>query len=288
MSIVTFWNNSREQSGKTLTAVAVATRMAIECNYRILLISTSLKDPTLKNCFWGNEVKRNLKIFGGKMNNIAVENGIEGLSKLITANKLTPTSITDYTKVIFKNRLEVLNGYSGIKGASRESNEMEYKKICANYVELIKMANLYYDMVLVDLDKDIPEDVMHEILEISNLNVLVFSQKKESLDEYIALRDNNAEVNSPKTLPVVGKYMNKSKYNLKNIMKYIDERKELNIISFNMLYFEAAEEAYVTDLFLRLKNVKDTSDENYIFMQDVLKLMDKIIKRLQELQMKKR
>ena len=36
---------------------------------------------------------------------------------------------------------------------------MEYKKICANYVELIKMANLYYDMVLVDLDKDIPEDV---------------------------------------------------------------------------------------------------------------------------------
>ena len=82
--------------------------------------------------------------------------------------------------------------------------------------------------------------------------------------------------------------MNKSKYNLKNIMKYIDERKELNVISFNMLYFEAAEEADVTDLFLRLRNVKDTSDENYIFMQDVLKLMDKIIKRLQELQMKKR
>ena len=30
MSIVTFWNNDREQSGKTLTAVAVATKMAIE------------------------------------------------------------------------------------------------------------------------------------------------------------------------------------------------------------------------------------------------------------------
>ena len=55
-----------------------------------------------------------------------------------------------------------------------------------------------------------------------------------------------------------------------------------------MLYFEAAEEAMVTDLLLRLKNVKDTSDENYIFMQDVLKLIDKIIKRLQELQMKMR
>ena len=67
MAIVTFWNNDREQSGKTLTAVAVATKMAIERNYKILLISTSFQDPTMKNCFWGNEVQRNLKLFGGKV-----------------------------------------------------------------------------------------------------------------------------------------------------------------------------------------------------------------------------
>ena len=75
---------------------------------------------------------------------------------------------------------------------------------------------------------------------------------------------------------------------MKNVIKYLGGKKDLNVIPFNMLYFEAAEEAGVPDLFLRLKNVKDTSDENYIFMQDVLKLMEKIIKRLQELQMKMR
>ncbi len=288
MSIVTFWNDDREQSGKTLTAVAVATRMAIERNYRILLISTSLQDPTLKNCFWGNEVKRNMSMFGGKMNNIAVENGMEGLSKLITANKLTPSTITDYTKVIFRGRLEALSGFTGIKNASVETNYLEYQKIGKDYIELIKMANQYYDMVLVDLDKNMPLDVTQEILEVSNLNVIVFSQKKESLDRYKELRENNKQINSPKTVPVVGKYMSKSKYNIKNIMKYLEERKEINVIPFNMLYFEAAEESGVPDLFLKLKNVKDTSDENYIFMQDVLKLMEKIIKRLQELQMRMR
>lgn len=288
MSIVTFWNDDREQSGKTLTAVAVATRMAIERNYRILLISTSLQDPTLKNCFWGNEVKRNMSIFGGKMNNIAVENGMEGLSKLITANKLTPSTITDYTKVIFRGRLEALSGFTEIKNASLETNYLEYQKIGKDYIELIKMANQYYDMVLVDLDKNMPLDVTQEILEVSNLNVIVFSQKKESLDRYKELRENNKQINSPKTVPVVGKYMSKSKYNIKNIMKYLEERKEINVIPFNMLYFEAAEESGVPDLFLKLKNVKDTSDENYIFMQDVLKLMEKIIKRLQELQMRMR
>ena len=288
MSIVTFWNDDREQSGKTLTSVAVATRMAIERNYRILLISTSFQDPTMKNCFWGNEVQRNLKIFGGKLNNIAVENGIEGLTKLITANKLTPSVITDYTRVIFKGRLEVINGFVGAKDASFETNFTAYRQMERSYVELIRMANQYYDMVLVDLDKSISTDIRNEILGISNLNVIVFTQRKESLDRYKKLVENDMGVNSPKTLPVVGKYMSKSKYNLKNVMKYLEEKKEINVIPFNMLYFEAAEEAAVTDLFLRLKNVKDTSDENYIFMQDVLNLTDKIIKRLQELQMKMR
>ena len=75
MPIVTFWNDERDQTGKTLTAVAVATRMAIERNYKILLISTSFQDPTIKNCFWGDETQKTLKLFGIKSNNIAVENG---------------------------------------------------------------------------------------------------------------------------------------------------------------------------------------------------------------------
>lgn len=52
MSIVTFWNNGREQSGKTLSIAAIATHMAIEHNYRILIVSTKYKDETLNNCFW--------------------------------------------------------------------------------------------------------------------------------------------------------------------------------------------------------------------------------------------
>lgn len=288
MSIVTFWNDNREQSGRTLTSVAIATRMAIECNFKILLISTSFQDTTMRNCFWGNEVQRNLKLFGGKMNNLAVENGIEGLTKLITANKITPSTITDYTKVIYKGRLEVLNGFFGVKENTIETNYNEYKKIENCYIELIKMANQYYDMVLVDLDKALEQEVRNEILKISNLNVVVLSQRKESLDRYNELLNKNKEVNGPKTLPVLGRYMNKSKYNIKNVTKYLGGKREINVIPFNMLFFESAEEARVPDLFLKLKNVKDKSDENYIFMQEVLNLMNKIIKRLQELQMKKR
>ena len=55
MSIITFWNDGREQSGKTLASVAVAISMAMERNSKILLLSTSVDDSTMDNCFFGKE-----------------------------------------------------------------------------------------------------------------------------------------------------------------------------------------------------------------------------------------
>lgn len=287
MPIVTFWNDDREQTGKTLTSVAVATRMAIARNYKILLLSTSFQDPTLRNCFFENEMQRTLKIFGGKSNNIAVENGIEGLSKLITSKKITPTVITDYTKVVFKGRLEILCGYVGTQDKTLEENFQDYKKLEECYIDLIRNANLYYDMVLVDLDKNLDSNVKSEILRISNLNVFVFTQRLESLNKYNALKESESEILGPKTISVIGRYDRRSKYNQKNIIKYLNEKKDLYFIPFNLLYFEAAEEAGVADLFLKLdrKNMKeDRLDDDYVFREAVTELVDKIIKRLQELQ----
>ena len=43
MSVVTFWNDGKEQTGKTLSIAAISTYMAIEHNYRILIISTGYR-----------------------------------------------------------------------------------------------------------------------------------------------------------------------------------------------------------------------------------------------------
>ena len=287
MPIVTFWNNRKEQTGKTLTSVAVATKMAIERNFKILLISTAYKDPTMKNCFWVS-ANRKKNSFLGVGNNIAVENGIEGLSKLIKSNKIQPSIITDYTKVIFKGRLEVLSGYVGAPDKNNDENLQDYRDLSDCYVELVKLANQYYDMVLVDLDNRLEDKVKKEILEISNVNVLVLSQRIVCLDYYNDTKNTNEEILGPKCIPVIAKYNKKTKYNKKNIMKYLDEKKDLNLVPFNTLFFEAAEEANVTEFFLKLRDIKDTTDTNYFFMSEVLKLTNAIITRIQDLQMKMR
>lgn len=287
MSIVTFLNNDREQTGKTLASVAVATKMAIERNLKILLISTAYKDETMKNCYWKDVVVQK-KILGMKNTGIGVNNGIEGLAKLIASNKIQPSIITDYTKVIFKGRLEVLNGYIGTSEKTEEQNRYDYEKTSECYGDLVRLANQYYDIVLVDLDNDLSETVKKDILSSSNLNIFVTTQKLSSLDKYNNLKNTNKEIIGPKYIPVIAKYDKNSKYNKKNIMRYLEEKKDINLIPYNILFFEAAEEADVVELFLKLRNIKDTNDDNYIFMEEVLKLVDLIIKRLQELQKKMR
>ena len=49
MSIITFWNPEREQTGVTMSVVATATKMAIERNLKVLVVSTAYKDMTIKN-----------------------------------------------------------------------------------------------------------------------------------------------------------------------------------------------------------------------------------------------
>ena len=285
MSIITLWNSDRDQSGVTISTVAIATKMAIERNLRVLIISTAYNDLTIKNCFWkDNSVKK--RIMQGK--SIAVENGVEGLSRLITSNKIEPSSITDYTHVIFRNTLEILDGYVGNSEKTNEQNIIDYKNVSQVYPALITSANQYYDMVFVDLSRELDEKIQDEILEMSNLNIYIATQKITSLDKYLEMRNQKTMLKGPKNLIIVGRYNGHTKFNRNNLQKYLGEKKELMVVPYNTLLFEAAEETTVVDMFLRLSRIKDTSDTNYIFMEEIRKIVDKIIERLKELQVRMR
>lgn len=263
MAIVTFWNKKKEQNGKTLSAVAVATFMAIERNCKILLLSTSLNDNTIQKCYW-KENKKISGLFGPNVSNVAMQNGIEGLSRIIKSNKVSPSIITDYTKVVFKNRLEVLLGFNG--------DIENYEDIAQNYMEIIALANKHYDMVIVDLDKEIGEKNESNILKMSDIIIATASQRVESINELINAKNNLEEIKGKFIIPLVGRYDKNSKYNVKNITRnLLKEKNIINSMPYNTLYFEATEEATVVDFFLRMRNLKE-SDYNYFFIDEVKKL----------------
>ena len=278
MSIVTFYNSSEEQTGKTMSIVAIATYMAIEHNNRILVVSTTNKEDQLKTCFWQEKrKKRNLGIFGPNAS-LEVENGVEGLARMVRSNKITPDIITNYTKVILKDRFEVLLGC--------EEQPTDGTQIEPLYPNIIKSANQYYDLVFVDLDDNVDEETRNTIIHDSDIVVVCMSQRLKSINKFNKLKKQNQLLTSKKALILIGRYDKFSKYNSKNISRYLGEKNQVLTIPYNTLFFEASEEAGVPDLFLKFRKSIDSEDRNAFFIQEVKRASENIIYRLQDLQMK--
>ena len=278
MSIVTFWSNGMEQTGKTLSVAAIATYIAIEHNYRCLVVTTGYNDRSIENCFWQpKKKKRNLGLFGPNTK-VDFEDGIGGLTKVMKSNKLSPDIIKNYTRTIFKDRLEVLQTFKEGKAG--------YMEIRHLYPEIINLANKYYDLVFVDLDKQQEDDVSEAILQSSNLIVINLSQRLSSINTFMEIREKIAVLNSKKTLLLFGRYDKYSKYSIKNISRYMGEKNKVSTIPYNTLFFEACEEAGVPDLFLRLRRQVSEDDRNAFFLNEVKRTTENIMYRLEDLQLK--
>lgn len=287
MSVITFINSGREQTGKTMSIAAIATNMAIEHNYRILVVSTTTAEDPFKRCFWEEKkTKKNLGIFGPNAR-IEVENGVEGLVRLIRSNRVSPEIITNYTKIVFKDRLEFLLG-SEIEKSENSilTIKTEQDELSKAYPDIISAANKYYDMVLVDLDSNVDEENRENIIKNSDIVVMNMSQRLRALEKYLELKSQKTVFQSRKTLILIGKYDKYSKYNAKNISRFLKEKNQVLTIPYDTLFFEAAEEAGVPDLFLRFRKSIDPEDRNAFFLSEVKRTSDNILYRLQDLQMR--
>ncbi len=279
MPVITFINNRKEETGKTMSLVAIATYMAINYNNKILIISTTNKEDRVRRCFFEDkQVKKiRLGIFGENKATFENESGIEGIAKIARSNKLTPEMITNYTKVVFKDRLEILLGAENLK-------EEVTKEIAEEYLEVVSLASTYYDTVFVDLDDNVGEEIKQNIIKKSDLIIVNSSQNFSSLKKIKEEKDKGGILKDPKTLILIGRYDKYSKYNSKNISRYLGEKNQVLTIPYNTLYFEAANEAGVPDLFLRLRRLSDSDDRNAIFDEELKRASENIIYRLQELQ----
>ena len=196
---------------------------------------------------------------------------------MVKSNKISPESITNYTRIIFKDTLEILQSFKG--------NRENYEEIKEHYVDVINLANRYYDLVFVDLDMELGNDVINTILENSNLIVASLSQRLTSIDNFIEKREEMPILKSKKTLILISRYDRHSKYTVKNISRYMGEKNKVSTIPYNTLFFEACEEAKVVDLFLSIRKIGE-DDVNGMFLSEVKRTAENIIYRLQDLAMR--
>lgn len=278
MAVVSFWGNSRKETGQTLSVVAIGTAMAIEHNYKILIISTGFRDDTMQDCFWEKNKNSSMYSVTGQKQP-GINSGFEGLVKIIQSNRTSSNIIRDYAKVVFKDRLDVLL-------SPTTDDPRVYNSMTQYYKDLIILADKEYDLVLIDIDKRMNVNDKKEILRNSNAIMFTLKQSSDSIETAKILRESNPETKSNNIFFLVGKYDFDSKYNTKNITRYLRETREISAVPYNKLFDEAAMEGKVADYFLKYRGMRDQTDKNVKFIAETNRTCENIIYKLQELQMR--
>lgn len=280
MAIITFCSNETKETGQTMSLASIATYMAIEHNYKILIVSTNFNDLSLENCFWEyNKIRHTGALAEESNKTIGLDSGLEGLIKVLNSNRTSTEIVKNYSRTILKDRLDILL-------SPQTKSYQEYTQIVGYYSTILPIANRYYDMIFVDLSRKMPKNEVASILQLSNIVIMNLTQRLKTINDFIELRETNGFYQKKNVMIAIGRYDSFSKYNNKNITRYMKERKELLVIPYNTLLFEACSEGTIIDFILKIKNVTDDSDRNANFIKAMKKNLNDIIFRLQELQMK--
>ncbi len=282
MAIVTFWNNNTGKIGQTYSALAIASYMAIEHNYKILLMSTRFNDQVVMQAFGYNEIVRTVNFLTDNKKSMDLESGIEGVSKQALSNRLTPDVMPNYTKMIFKQRLEVLSG-------PKDKEGVDYERIYSSVKNILTVANQHYDVILVDLNNGFNDEETRKILSMSNIIILNMEQKMSEFDAVKDLKEKEKNLFTQKnTLMLVNRYDRDSKYTSKNIMRYLMDRKEPLTVPYDNLFAESVQEGTAADFFLnpRIRRMEDQEDKTAFLISELKRASDAIIYKMQELQMR--
>lgn len=277
MPIISFWSKEKAQIGKTFSLAAIATYMALKNNMKILIVSTQFNDKTIEECFWPS-AKNNVNPLANK--GMDISTGIEGLSKAVMSNKSTPEIITNYTRVVFKDRLEVLL-------SPETTNYEEYSRIAVSYPEIVQFANKYYDIVFVDVSNGFDENAQsRKLLAASNLIIYTFPQRQKSINKILELKSNPDFKKIQNIMYMLSRADVNSKYNEKNVARVIGERKGMISVPYCTVFGDAANEGDIVEYFIKYNKLTDETDQNYIFVDTVQRDVQEIIYKLQELQMR--
>lgn len=266
MSVITFWGNGKVETGQTVSLAGIATQLTVEHNYKILLLNTKHNDSTLEECFWNQTVD---------VRKTDLETGITGLIKAISSNKATPEIITNYTRAVFKDRLEVLTDNNILKDT--------YEKQKQYIKNIVKIAKKAYDLVFVDLEGSIEEPFVQEILEESSLVVISLTQRDKIIKELIKTQQTNSLLNKNNAMFIMGRYDKNSKYNTKNVERTHRVRDVMGI-PYSTLLFESANEGGLADFFTQFRKLKPTHPQAPL-IESMEEFSERMIYRLKELQM---
>lgn len=278
MPIISFVNRDVRETGQSLSVAAVASVIAIEHNYRVIVISTDFNDRTLEESFY-QESRSNatsfLKNMSTKISDIS--SGSEGLIRTFASNRASADMIKSYTKPILKDRLDVLP-------ALKTTDYKNYINLSTYFSQIADVANAAYDMVIVDVSQDIPKDLQMRILNISDLVLVGVNQSAVSVSNFFKLKQSEPFFQKNNVVVQIGKYNPFSKFSAKNVGRFLKEKDVPWFVPYNINFSDNCSEGKVIPYLLSAKMINDQNNLDSSFYTSVCTLVDSLDYKVKELQ----
>jgi cellulose biosynthesis protein BcsQ len=276
MSIITYVNRDKNETGQTMACSAIATCLAVEHNYRVVLISTDFDDKTLENCFW-NPFEKSISPFAVKTGDIS--GGMEGLIRAVASNHISGDVVKSFAKPVLKERLDVIP-------APKTADFKTYQNQSIYFSQIADVAKEAYDIVFVDLSRKVPIEHQEKLLQMSTIVLAGLNQNITSLDRFQKLKMTDDFFRRNNVMISLGMYNGQSKYTRKNVARFLKEKNEPFVVPYNILFSDACSEGKMLDYLLQARSITFKDSNEYYFYQTVKQMTDEMDYKRQEIEYK--
>ena len=142
----------------------------------------------------------------------------------------------------------------------------EYDRATKYYPELLSVANKYYDLVYIDIEKGLDSEVTKAILQQADIIVVCFEQILKDIEKFKKIWGVHEMFPKQKTIPLLTKEDRFSRFNSDNVARFIGQkwRKGICSIAYNTMLMEKTQEGDVPNFLIQTKLSGEKSRNQYL------------------------
>ena len=258
MAVIAFWSQDKKVTNQSTSMVVAAIQMAIEKNYKILMIDGNFNSTGLRDSLYVSRKQSNIdkQLNLGKVD---ISSGVEGLIQAVATNRISPEIVKNFTKPVFSQRLDFLDSMVTKERA-------EYDRASKYYPELLSVANKYYDLVYIDIEKGLDSEVTKAILQQADIIVVCFEQILKDIENFKKIWGVHEMFPKQKTIPLLTKEDRFSRFNSDNVARFIGQKwgKGICSIAYNTMLMEKTQEGDVPNFLIQTKLSGEKSRNQYL------------------------
>lgn len=269
MNIV-FWSPVHGQTRQSSNMIALALMIVLRNGYRGLITQTQYAMNDMEDVIVGRTSRKEAR------DKFYEDVGIDALMRVFKSRQLSKKSIENCSVQLIEG--DTSGSLALLPGTQSESRQVFNDDMNKALLAVLREVQRCYDFVFIDVNPGMGEQTK-KLIARADLVVINLSQNISLSDKLF--REFPEELKNKKVFFLIGSYVLDSRYSIKNMRRRYKQMNDKNsaVVPANVGYMDAIASGTVREFFVRNLD-EEANDKNLIFMKEVSKAADKVLRVL--------